>query len=108
MKSRDISDEMIKEFKDMVQNNKLVIQNQELFNSLSFIKLLDIKVLQLIQCKLHLQPDLNNKSIVELMIKSCELKTVEGLQLRNLDVLNLSDNKLTSIQNIKNFAKLKV
>ncbi|CAL6086111.1 Conserved_hypothetical protein [Hexamita inflata] len=105
--NENIFEEMIQVFKDQDQNI-VVIKNSELLNILSFINQLDIQVLQLIKCKLlHLQPDLNNESIVELIINGCDLKTIEGLQLPYLTFLNLSDNKLTSIKNIKNFTDLK-
>ncbi|CAL6060147.1 Conserved_hypothetical protein [Hexamita inflata] len=102
---------MIEQYKYKTQYQTLqIVDNQEL-KSLEFIQNLDIDHLVLIQCK-NVIPILDSKTIKTLNIEFCNIKSIEKIDLENLEVLIIQEHKIQLFddfieKNIIKFKKLK-
>ncbi|CAL6095048.1 Conserved_hypothetical protein [Hexamita inflata] len=82
---------MIQKYQSQIKNKLLTIKSNNSLKSLEFIKFLKINELKLQNCK-NLIPKLENNTIKQLQITNCEILSVEDFYLKNLEVLEFSNN----------------
>ncbi|CAL6078551.1 Conserved_hypothetical protein [Hexamita inflata] len=89
---------------------ELVIENQQILETLDFAQIIDIHKLELYKC--NNIPNIVNENVKELNIIDCELENLNQFHLENLEML-IIENKIFNDQikqqmyNIEIFSKLK-
>ncbi|CAL6064534.1 leucine-rich_repeat domain-containing protein [Hexamita inflata] len=97
---------MKERYKNEIQNKMLkIIRNQDV-RSIEFVEDFDISQLFIYDCK-NMVPTLNNKQISYFHAQDCDMKSIEGLKLENLQVLCLFDNKIVQTNTIRSFSQLR-
>ncbi|CAL5974448.1 Leucine-rich_repeat domain superfamily [Hexamita inflata] len=103
---------MIEQFKESMKDGALKIKNNQQLTDLTFIKILNVSKLTLEYCQNIIQ-NINNNAIKELHIQNCNFENVLGIQLNNLKVLSIKENRVKNIldilitmQNSPQFSKL--
>ncbi|CAL6065278.1 leucine-rich_repeat domain-containing protein [Hexamita inflata] len=96
---------MIQQFQKLVSNDTLTLDNEENVSSLSFIPKLNVTELTIID--IEIIPKLTDDGIKKLSIYHCNLQSIDGLELKNLEVLQLYGNNIKSIKTIVGYQNLK-
>ncbi|CAL6000687.1 Conserved_hypothetical protein [Hexamita inflata] len=99
--------EMMKTYKDKVNNGVLIIKEDQNLTSVEFAELIgltnqkkvtDLKIISCQNLKLDRCPKSTNSSITKLTVNSCDLTDLTGIQvMTQLTELNLSFNQITDI-----------
>ncbi|CAL6114540.1 leucine-rich_repeat domain-containing protein [Hexamita inflata] len=102
---------MIKKYQSKIQNGILTITCNPDLKSFDFMKFLVIYQLELTGCT-NIIPKLESQTIKKLEIIDCNIKSIKGFQLENIEVLDILNNqdKLESntiVQEILQYKKLK-
>ncbi|CAL5987275.1 Leucine_rich repeat 4 [Hexamita inflata] len=97
---------MNQKYQKNIENGCLEINSCEQLRNLTFINKFNVWKLSIDQCP-DVEPELSNNNIRELAIQCCQLLTIDGLVLKNLEVLNVSGNKIGIIKKINGFKRLK-
>ncbi|CAL6022183.1 Leucine_rich repeats-containing protein [Hexamita inflata] len=98
--------QMIKTYQHQIKNGELEISNDQNLQSLTFIPMLDINALTIYQCD-NVESALMSDTVKCLKIENCNMESVDGLQLENLENLQLLYTNLINLQNIDRFRLLK-
>ncbi|CAL5998643.1 Conserved_hypothetical protein [Hexamita inflata] len=96
--------QMLEQYDHRIENEDLNLGSYTQFD-FSFLQHLEIHKLTIWYCSDNVL--LVSSTIKELDLSSCDITNIDELQLDNLEVLNVSMNKLTEIINIGRFKKLK-
>ncbi|CAL5979466.1 cell_wall-binding repeat-containing protein [Hexamita inflata] len=96
---------MIKKFKDKIRNGELKIQYCRKLTNLEFQQELEIHKLILIGCQ-NIVPTLKSCTLKELVIQDSNLQNIDGLELENLEILDVQGNEELCNSNFKKFKKL--
>ncbi|CAL6092167.1 Conserved_hypothetical protein [Hexamita inflata] len=99
--------EMMKTYKDQVNNGVLIIKEDQNLKSVEFAELIgltnekkvtDLKIISCYNLKLDCCPKSANSSITKFTVNSCDLTDLTGIQvMTQLTELNLSFNQITDI-----------
>ncbi|CAL6076587.1 Conserved_hypothetical protein [Hexamita inflata] len=102
--------EMIKTYKDKVNNGVLIIKEDLNITSIEFAELIghtnqnkvtDLKIISCQNLKLDRCPKSSNSSITKFTVNSCDLTDLSGIQvMKQLTELNMSFNQITDINQL--------
>ncbi|CAL6064502.1 protein_phosphatase PP1 regulatory subunit sds22 [Hexamita inflata] len=103
--------QMIQKYQSLIEDGTLTIQQDPNLKSLNFINALKINQLLLYNCK-NIVPQFESLTVKKLEIMYCEIQSVKGFQLENLEALKLNNTQNiiksnTLVQEILRFQKLK-
>ncbi|CAL6084493.1 leucine-rich_repeat domain-containing protein [Hexamita inflata] len=90
---------MIEQFKEQIKDGALKIKNNQQLTDLTFIKILNVSKLTVEYCQNIIQ-NINNNTIKELHIQNCNFENVLGIQLNNLKVLSIKEQKIKNMLDI--------
>ncbi|CAL6069339.1 Conserved_hypothetical protein [Hexamita inflata] len=105
MQQNEYNNNMLKIFKNCVQDSSLKINKFSHLKSLDFIQSYNLNSLSVFHCR-KLIPTFSSTSIKYLQISDCRINTIQDLHLKNIEELDLNKNLVTDIQNIVNYSKL--
>ncbi|CAL6028333.1 leucine-rich_repeat domain-containing protein [Hexamita inflata] len=101
---------MLQIYQNQIQDETLTINDDQQLKSLDFVKMLNINKLVLNECY-NVIPKLESKTITQLEITDCEIKSLKKLQLENLEYLGLYNDEMEEskilMQEIVRYQKLK-
>ncbi|CAL6093978.1 leucine-rich_repeat domain-containing protein [Hexamita inflata] len=90
---------MIRKFEDKVLDGVLEIKDNQELTNLDFIQNLSVCKLKLENCQ-NIQHQIFNDTITELYITKCKFTSLLDIQINNLEVLSLQENRINDIQNV--------
>ncbi|CAL6001573.1 leucine-rich_repeat domain-containing protein [Hexamita inflata] len=102
MNSKEIS----LNFRNLVNNGVLLIQKCEQLTDLSFLSQFNLFELNIWECK-NLIPELSLSPLTKLQISECQLNSIQLFNMQSLQILVLSKNNLTNIEQLKSLNNLK-